>query len=250
MTTKAHKLLTGADLHEPKGVATALAGQVYISDGAGSGVWTTISTNIQFSTGDVKLTMKTTPDTGWLMWNDGSVGSAASGATYAATVYQALFELMWNNVPVAWTIVSGGRGGSSAADWAANKRITMPQALGRAMAVAGVGVGLTSRQLGQALGTENHTLSAAEIPPITSSNTGSIGVAVTSTTANTATGVIQSANVTGGADRAFTSSGANVVIASSGTLAIGAVNVSSNNTGAGTHNNMPPSIYFNVMVKY
>jgi len=33
----AHSTLTGADLHEPKGVAAASAGQIYIADGAGSG---------------------------------------------------------------------------------------------------------------------------------------------------------------------------------------------------------------------
>lgn len=35
-----HNQLTGADLHEPKGVETATAGQIYIADGAGSGDWT------------------------------------------------------------------------------------------------------------------------------------------------------------------------------------------------------------------
>lgn len=35
-----HKDLTGADLHEPKGVATADSGQVYVADGSGSGSWT------------------------------------------------------------------------------------------------------------------------------------------------------------------------------------------------------------------
>lgn len=34
-----HASLTGAALHEPKGVATAAAGDVYIADGAGSGAW-------------------------------------------------------------------------------------------------------------------------------------------------------------------------------------------------------------------
>jgi hypothetical protein len=39
----AHASLTGADLHEPKGVASATSGQVYVANGAGSGVWTTLS---------------------------------------------------------------------------------------------------------------------------------------------------------------------------------------------------------------
>lgn len=33
----AHAVLTGADLHEPKGVATAAANKVYVTNGAGSG---------------------------------------------------------------------------------------------------------------------------------------------------------------------------------------------------------------------
>lgn len=35
-----HASLTGADLHEPKGVAGTAAGLVYVSDGANSGTWT------------------------------------------------------------------------------------------------------------------------------------------------------------------------------------------------------------------
>lgn len=36
-----HNTLTGSQLHEPKGVATATSGQVYTANGSGSGVWTT-----------------------------------------------------------------------------------------------------------------------------------------------------------------------------------------------------------------
>jgi len=37
-----HKDLTGTDLHEPKGAASASAGTVYVADGAGSGAWTAL----------------------------------------------------------------------------------------------------------------------------------------------------------------------------------------------------------------
>lgn len=37
-----HVDLTGAELHEPKGVDAAAANRVYVSDGAGSGTWTTL----------------------------------------------------------------------------------------------------------------------------------------------------------------------------------------------------------------
>lgn len=38
-----HSSLTGADLHEPKGVATATVGTVYIADGAASGAWAKVA---------------------------------------------------------------------------------------------------------------------------------------------------------------------------------------------------------------
>lgn len=40
MSTVGHASLTGVSLHESKGVDTALAGQVFLTDGAGSGSWT------------------------------------------------------------------------------------------------------------------------------------------------------------------------------------------------------------------
>ena len=39
----AHNTLTDPELHEPKGASTAASGSVYISNGAGSGAWTSIS---------------------------------------------------------------------------------------------------------------------------------------------------------------------------------------------------------------
>lgn len=34
-----HKLIADADLHEPKGIASAVTGKVYVSNGSGSGAW-------------------------------------------------------------------------------------------------------------------------------------------------------------------------------------------------------------------
>lgn len=46
-----HATLTGADLHEPKGVAAASANTVYIANGSGSGSWTKVgSSGIDTST--------------------------------------------------------------------------------------------------------------------------------------------------------------------------------------------------------
>lgn len=38
-----HKNLTGADLHEPKGIEIASSDQVYVANGSGSGVWKDLS---------------------------------------------------------------------------------------------------------------------------------------------------------------------------------------------------------------
>ena len=43
MANVAHSTLTGADLHEPKGVAAAAANTIYVANGSGSGTWTTLS---------------------------------------------------------------------------------------------------------------------------------------------------------------------------------------------------------------
>lgn len=37
-----HRDLTGAELHEPKGVESALSGTVYVANGSGSGSWTNL----------------------------------------------------------------------------------------------------------------------------------------------------------------------------------------------------------------
>jgi hypothetical protein len=40
-----HAVIEDPDIHEPKGVAAATAGKVYVSDGAGSGAWTALATH-------------------------------------------------------------------------------------------------------------------------------------------------------------------------------------------------------------
>lgn len=118
-----------------------------------------------FTTGDVKTTLKTVADSGWVMMNDGTLGDASSGATTRANAdTQALFALLWTNVSNANCPVSGGRGASAAADFAAHKTIALPKLLGRALAGAGTGAGLTARNLGDAVGEEAHTLTVSEMP--------------------------------------------------------------------------------------
>lgn len=43
MATTPHSTLTGSDLHEPKGAASASANTLYVADGSGSGSWLKIT---------------------------------------------------------------------------------------------------------------------------------------------------------------------------------------------------------------
>lgn len=118
--------------------------------------------------GDVKLRYAATAGTGWLLMNDGTIGKAGSGATYAGADYQDLFEHLYAEISDTWAPVSGGRTGNATNDFNAGKTLTLSKMLGRALAVAGAGSGLTSRALGENLGAETVT---AEMPAHTHSAT-------------------------------------------------------------------------------
>jgi hypothetical protein len=111
-------------------------------------------------------------DAGFVMMNDGSIGDAASGSTTRANADTVnLFTLFYNNcadadVPVQ---TSTGAATTRAAQGTANVafnahcRMVLPKALGRDLAVAGAGVGLTSRALGSNAGAETHTQTLGEL---------------------------------------------------------------------------------------
>lgn len=146
------------------------------TSGGGSGA--TIDPTTIAATGDLKQAYGTQVLTGWVRFNGRTIGSATSGATERANAdTQALFLYLW--AADANLTVSGGRGASAAADWAANKTITLPD--GRERALAGLGdmgnadaARLTSANfgcspivLGCAGGTETRTLVALNLPPYT-----------------------------------------------------------------------------------
>ncbi len=117
-----------------------------------------------FSTGDIKLTLKTTSDPGWIMADDGTIGNASSGATYANATCEALYTLLWNNISNSYAPVTGGRGSSASADWAAQKPIALTKILGRALAAAGSGSGLTAYSLGETVGTNTNIFAQENLP--------------------------------------------------------------------------------------
>lgn len=76
--TIAHSVLTGAALHEPKGIATATSGTVYVADGAGTGAWSSVSALVGVTGMIADFAVPIAP-TGWLECD----GSAVSRTTYA-----------------------------------------------------------------------------------------------------------------------------------------------------------------------
>lgn len=195
-----------------------------------------------FNTGDVKFTISNTADPGWIMCNDGTIGNIASGATFADASAQALFIKLWNNVSNANAPVTGGRGANALADWTAQKPIALTKMLGRALAVAGTGSGLSARGLGDVVGEETHLLSATEMPshnhPVSDpGHTNPLpGGLVTSTGAG---GPV----FTGGSSGGSTPS----TNPTTGTATTGITIL--NTGGGGAHNNMQPSSFLNAMIK-
>jgi hypothetical protein len=179
-----------------------------------------------FSTGDGKITLKTVADPGWILLNDGTIGPSGSGATTRANDdTEALYKHIWNTISDTWAPVDGGRGISADDDWGAEKLLKVPVVLGRALAIAGAGVGLTARSLGQALGEETHLLTAAESglkqhnhPQRTDDNTGA-------------------------------AQGGDGPDVNAGGFVVGSTGNAGPEDADDEHNNMQPTSFWNVMVK-
>jgi hypothetical protein len=75
---------------------------------------------------------KTSAPTGWLAANGQTIGSASSGATFADAIYEVLYAILWLDwgqalLPLQTSAgVETPRGISAAADWAANRRLPLP----------------------------------------------------------------------------------------------------------------------------
>jgi len=148
------------------------------------------SSTALWSTGDVKLTYKAVADSGWVLFVDGTIGDGSSGATVALPTTSALFILLYNSpftdssCPIftsTGTPTNRAAQGTAAAAYAAHCRLSTPKALGRAMALAGSGAGLTARTIGTTVGAETASLGTSNLPAYTPS--GSVTVQVSGGTA-------------------------------------------------------------------
>jgi hypothetical protein len=121
-------------LTDVNGVEILVAdGLVVTGASSGGGGGAVVDATTILATGDLKVRYGTGVLSGFVRCNARTIGSATSGASERANAdTQSLFEYLWNTD--ANLVVSTGRGASSAADWAANKTIALPDWRGRALA--------------------------------------------------------------------------------------------------------------------
>jgi hypothetical protein len=135
--------------------------------------------------GCVDAFARSTAPTGWLAANGSTIGSASSSATNASADYSALFTVLWGN----WTntdlpiLDSAGaastRGASASADFAANKRLPLPDLRGifvrgsRSQTISGTAYSGTFAEKQQdAFKSHTHSSSTAVVRNIAPTSTG------------------------------------------------------------------------------
>jgi hypothetical protein len=144
--------------------------KLYGTNGDGERVWKDAPSQADgFVTGDLKWRYDNAALSGYVRLNGKSIGKDASAATERANDDTLpLYTHLWSVDPNL--VVSGGRGASASADFAAGKVINLPDAKNRAFfALDGMGGTDTVRiangnVLGTSGGAETHTLIIDEIP--------------------------------------------------------------------------------------
>lgn len=165
--------------------------------------------------GEIRQYLGISAPSGWLILNGDTIGSAASGATHAHADYETLYTLFWDSMADAQAPVSSGRGASAAADFAANKTLTMVDARGRVTAGTGSGSMTTHGATG---GAETHTLTTAQMPAHTHD--------------------INTTQEDGGGTRVDQAASAG-----------GGIYTTTSTGGGGSHNNLQPWLALNFIIK-
>lgn len=208
-------------------------------------------------TGDIKGKATSVTDAGWVKADGRTIGNASSGAVSRSNAdTEALFLQLWadySNSLLAIQDSSGSastRGANAAADYAANKRLPLPNLSGRVLAgldnlsgsSANVVTDSAADTLGSAMGAETHALVSGEL----AAHTHDAGT-LTYDKADSPTGVPVDGTIgisvggTGGVNSAHRHSLAYTSTAPTGATA---------SAGSGTaHNNMQPTFFGYVFIK-
>lgn len=163
---------------------------VLSSTSGGSG--TSVDPNAIFKSRDIKIRWDDQPLAGYVRLNGRSIGSVSSGATERANAdTQPLYEELW---PYTNIVVTGGKGASAAADYAANKPLVLPDCAGRGLfGMDDMGAGAKGRitafsvatpaVVGSVGGLEKWTITTTQLPAYTISVTGTISLSGTTASA-------------------------------------------------------------------
>ena len=212
-------------------------------------------------TGDLKMKVTSTADTGWVPASGRTIGNVASSATERANAdTAALYSQLWTdyaNTLLAIQDSSGSgstRGVSAAADYAANKRLPLPDMRDRVpMGKANMGgtdaaliADVDATVLGQAMGAEKVTLVAGNLPDHVTA------VAITDPTHvhggdHFAGGTFGAGG--GGAQVMNNQSTTNTAAAATGITAAGSFGTTERGGAISGVNKMPPSRVVNYFIK-
>lgn len=212
------------------------------------------------STGMIIARHSTSTLTGWVRANGKSIGNASSGATERANAdASALFQFLW--AADSTLAVSGGRGGTAAGDFAAGKRIDLPNYINRTLAglvMGGTDPSIlasalvdnseTNDTLGATVGASTHALTTAELAVHTHTGHGAVtDPGHSHTIPSSRQGMLPQSPAS--ADN-LSGTGANPAgVASTATTGI-TVAVTNDNAGSGTaHINMQPSVLVTYYLK-
>ncbi len=184
----------------------------------------------------------TTAPTGWVLASGNTIGDGSSGGTERANAdTSTLFSLLWSaygntELPIEDSSgVASTRGANAAADFAAHKRMPLPDLRGRvpvgkdnmggttASRITNAGAGIVGTTMGASGGAQTHTMTSAEMPSHTHTIDGG----------GNAIGSLAVTPYAMGAD-----------------TSVGAVaNVVNNTGGGGAHNNTQPSLISTYIIK-
>jgi microcystin-dependent protein len=230
---------------------TQVATTAFVADALANGVpGTTPATYAGVPSGTVVFTLVKTAPSGWLLFDDGTVGDASSGASYADPDAEAIFDLLYSNTSDSNCPILASDGSATtratqtdaATAWAAHCRMSLPKVLGRALAGTGTpsaGGVLGAWGIGQTFGEEEHTLTGGEMPIHNHGFTGT-QQQWTSDQNDIDVGSGDASGPSGGRGKSTTQA-ITVTITPEGSIG--------DSGGGGAHNIISPTIHLNVIIK-